>query len=1036
MRGRNLSSQIVGVMASLLLAFGLASAQGVGGTITGIVRDEQGAAIPDVALSVRNVETGFVRRLTTNEAGRYSASGLPFGIYQLEASKPGFRSEVRTGIRLTVGQEVVLDLTLRVGQVEERVEVTGGAPLVETTTAALGELVDARKVRDLPLNGRDIVQLITLQTGVNVIRTDEGDILTGGKGTRLSVAGVRASGHIFMLDGTIINNLMNRVASNATGQLTGVETIQEFRVLTSSYSAEYPRVMGGAFNIVTKSGTNEWHGSLFHFLRNDNLDARNFFDREKPEFKRNQFGFSVGGPIRRDRHFAFGSYEGLRETLGLTVIRSVPDLEARRGILGGRSVEIHPAVVPYLNIWPQPTADPVPGDGSALFVGAFAQRGREDFFTVRTDWTLSSSDTLMVRYTFADSREFRISEEVFPEFPNRGQNRVAYVTIAETKALSPILIHDFRFGLARTTPQEVPDPANPHTELAFIPGQPIGTITISGFDRFGTDRNTPRRLTRNSFQYYDNLSLLIGRHSVRVGFAAERLQDNVISSSRARGEFTFSSLADFLRARPRTFEGLLPEASDFTRGYRQSLFGWYLQDEFRLTNRFALTYGLRHEIPTDPTEQHGRLNNLHDPMDPKITIGKPFVVSKRLFAPRLGFAWDLTGDGKTALRGGFGIFFDPFLAHHWWNSIVRLPPFAITARASGSAVSFPNALSGLRALARDAIFAVDFDHGQPYVYQYNLNLQREIFPQTVLTLAYVGSRGVHLGREADWNIGSPGNPTPRNPNFTRIRFRTFDANSIYNALQLGLNKRFSRGFQIQGSYTFSKSIDEASAELGRVEGGAHGQARTSDPFDRKRDRGLSNFDVRHNLVINATWDLPFGRGRRFGNYSSGVMEKLLGGWQVSGIATFSSGQPITPIIIVDLDRDGSDDNEQRPNLRPGRSPNPRIGRPERWFDPSAFFSLTPGTRGNLGRNTIIGPGVVLLDVGLMKTIPISERSALQFRLELFNLANHPNFATPPRSNLEIFNAPGPDAQPLPEVGRITQTSTTARQIQLALRLSF
>ncbi len=1018
------------ILLSLLIFLTLPSAfsQAVA-AVSGVCHDETRAILTDVTITIKNLDTGAVRSVTSDSGGRFYAAALPSGNYVLQASKSGFKTEVYKSVVLPVGKETVIDFTLRVGEVEERIEVMALAAPVETTSPTVGEFVDERKVRDLPLNGRDITQLIQLQTGVNAARTDLGDILTGGKGTKITVAGVRPSGNVFMLDGTIINNLGNRVATGATGQLTGVETIKEFQALTSNYSAEYSRVTGGVFNIITRSGTNALHGSVFEFLRNDNLDARNFFDLAKPEFRRNQFGFSLGGAVINNKTFFFGSYEGLREARGVTIIKTVPDTAARNGVVAGVQVGVNDIVKPYLNLFPQPTVDPKAGDGSALFIGQFNRVAREDFFTVRFDHHFSQADLLVARYTFSDSDQTFLSEESFPQFPNRSQNRPQYLTLRETKVFSPTTTNEAHFGFARSTPVEDVTPVDPLTELAFIAGQPLGAITISGFDVFGTDRNLPRRFTQNSFQFGDTLISDRGRHILTMGLQFERFQYNAISSSRSRGEFTFASLSDFLRGRARTFEGLLPQANDVARSYRQSLFGWFFQDQFKAARRLTLNFGVRHEFVTVPNERHGRLNNLHDPLDKAVTVGKPFITSKDNFAPRFGFAWDITGDGKTALRGGAGIFFDQFLAHLWLNSIIRLPPFAVTARATGADVRFPNGLAGLNPLGRDVVFGIDYDHGQPYVVQYNLNLQREVLPNTVVTLAYVGSRGIKLAREADWNIGSLGNTTRRNANFTRIRFRTWDANSYYNSLQLGVNKRFSKGFQAQGSYTLSKSVDDASSGLGRSEFN-NGQQRTSDPFDHKRDRGLSSFDVRQNLTMNFTYDLPFG------NATNDIAAKLFGGWQVNGIVTLSSGIPFTPIIINDVDGDGTDDNEQRPNLKAGRSNNPVTGRVEHWFDPSAFESIAAGTRGNLGRNTITGPALATFDFSTAKMMKLSEKTNLQFRAEFFNLFNRANFANPARSNLEIFNVAGANAKPLPDVGRITSTTTTSRQIQLALRLSF
>ncbi|HET9529506.1 MAG TPA: carboxypeptidase regulatory-like domain-containing protein, partial [Blastocatellia bacterium] len=456
-----------------------AFSQAVTAVASGVCRDEAGLVVPGVTVTIRNLDTGATRTVMTDDKGRYYASSLPPGNYALEASREGFSTEVYKNVSLTVGREAVVDFLLRVGRIEERIEVSAGALLVETTGSALSEFVDERKVRDLPLNGRDIVQLIQLQMGVNAARTDLGDILTGGKGTRITVAGVRPSGNTFVLDGTLINNLGNRVATGATGQLTGVETIKEFQVLISNYSAEYSRVTGGAFNVVTRSGANTLHGSVFEFIRNDNFDARNFFDLEKPEFKRNQFGFSLGGPIVKNRSFFFGSYEGFRESMGLTTIRTVPDLDARRGILSGNRVEVNPAVRPYLDLWPLPTSDPVAGDGSALFVSQFNRDAREDFFTVRLDHYFSRADSLMARYTFSDSDQLFITDESFPQFPNRSRNRPQYLTLRETKLLSSAATNEFRFGIARSNPTENIALEDPLTELGFIAGQPLGTITIS-----------------------------------------------------------------------------------------------------------------------------------------------------------------------------------------------------------------------------------------------------------------------------------------------------------------------------------------------------------------------------------------------------------------------------------------------------------------------------------------------------------------------------------------------------------------------------
>jgi hypothetical protein len=1021
-------SRIPQLAPALLLLTAAVSAQNVQAVISGTCRDETGLAIQGAAVVFRNVETGWSRSTVTGPDGRFQGASLALGEYRIEASKAGFRSEARGGVMLHVGREAVIDFTLRVSQMEERIEIVAEASMVETSSPAVSGLADAKKVSDLPLNGRDIVQLIQMQTGVQSARTDGGDIVTGSKGTRIVVAGARSSMNVFMLDGTVMNNLGNRVAGGATGNLTGVETIREFRAYTNGYSAEFSRAAGGAFNIVTKSGTNSLHGSVFEFLRNDNLDARNFFDGARPEFQRNQFGFSIGGPLARNRAFYFASYEGFRERLGQTVIRTVPDVEARQGILSGVQIPVAASVRPYLGLWPAQTSDPTPGDGSALYTSLFSRPVSEDLVNVRVDHQLTSSGTLFARYTGSTSWQNFLSDETFPQFPNRLSNHPQFLTVQEAHVLSPSAMNELRAGFARSNPYERMIDEQVRPDLAFIPGEALGVLNISGLDFFGPDRNTPRRLTQNSYQLSDQFTLARTRHTLSAGVQFERLQYNVVSASQLRGEFRFAGFADFLRAQASTFEGVMPGAKDFTRGYRQSLAGFYVQDSLRLSRRLVLYLGLRHEFVTVPTEQHGRLNNLRHYLDAGITMGSPFVTEKAALTPRAGFAWDPRGDGKTALRGGLGVFTVPFLGSQWWNSIVRLSPYTVTARATGAEARFPNPLEGLNPLGRESISAIEYDHLQPYMLHFNLSLQREVMNSTLLSLAYVGSRGIHLGREADFNIGAPGNPVRRNPAFARIRFRTWDARSFYNSLQVGLQRRFRSRLQAQVSYSFSKSVDDASSEMGRLEFN-NGQSRTSDPFDRLRDRGLSSFDVRNNLVSNFTWDIPW-RPHRAG--------WLFNGWQLSGILSLSGGIPFTPIIVPDLDRDGTDDNEQRPNLRPGASKNPVLGRPEQWFDPAAFSSIASGTRGSLGRNTIVGPGLAAFDLGAAKSFPFPrwETVKLQFRAEAFNIFNRPNFATPPRTNLELFSQAGEAARPLPNAGRLTSTSTTSRQIQLALRLIF
>ncbi len=1020
-----------------------ALAQVTTGSISGIVRDTTGAVLPGTTITVRHLDTGVSRTLVTDDQGRYHVPNLGLGNYEVQASLAGFQTEVRGGITLTIGREAIVDFTLRVGEITEKVVVIGEAPLVDLTGSSLRELVDDRKIRDLPLNGRDLTQLTFLQTGVIFSRTSTREITTG-EGNNISVSGARPTGNLFLLDGTDILDWRQRTPASVSGALTGVETLKEFVVLTNTFSAEFGRATGGVMNAVTKSGTNELHGSAYLFHRNDNLDARNFFDPADPrEFKRNQFGFTVGGPIKRNRTFFFGSYEGLRERLGFTNISAVPDEAARQGIIAGRRIGVDPAVRPFLDLYPLPNGQNV-GSGIAELIWGFSQPTTEDFFTVRIDHQLSDKDSFFARYTFNDAE--KLLSGSLPLFPQTNLSRSQYVTIEEKKIITQKALNLFRFGFNRSTPFVDEAPFEVPQQLIFVPGKRFGIIQVGGLTPLGTDDSNPKIFFQNLFEFSDDFTFVSGAHSVKAGLNIKRFQNNGISESRGRGRYRFRSLSDFLQNRARDFEAIVP-GSDIVRHMRQSLFGFYLQDDYRVKSNLTLNLGLRYEFVTEPSETEGKLAVLKTPLDAKPLVGRVFEnPSLENFAPRVGFAWDPFSSGKTAIRGGFGIFYDQILPSFYRVTQFRMPPFFVGGRVNRP--PFPNAFdlflrgaAEVRARAR----SMQFDANQPYIMQYNLNIQREVAANTVLTVGYAGSRGVHLGRNSDGNTAIPTivngrkffpeNARRRNPEFDEIRFQFTYANSFYNALLIGVNRRFSRGLQFQASYTLSKTIDEGS----NVEGGGvfeNGADFSYDPYDPKRDRGLANFDIRHNLVFNYTWDLPFGPGRRFGAGLSGFVAKLLGGWQLNGIAMITSGSPFTVELGFDRDRDQSTTTEGRPDLRPGSSNNPRLGRPERWFDPSAFQLQPEGFYGNLGRNTLISDGLVNFDFSLVKDTFINEGAKVQFRVEFFNLFNHANFALPVGeiNGLLVFN--DPSGVPVPTAGRVTKTVTTSRQLQFGLKLIF
>src|SRR5215475_7990117 len=522
-------------------------AQGRSASLSGVIKDAAGAPIPGAAVIVRNPGTSQTRDAVSDEQGRYAFLSLDLGQHEVTAQKHGFKP-ARIAVELSIGQQAEADITLAPGEVAEGVEVKSGEQqlAVETRSSTFGQLVTRGQIENLPLNGRDFSQLILLQPGATQARSDQGDILSG-KGAKISVHGARTSQNAYMLDGADILDALGRNAASAQGLVSGIESVQEFAVMTNTYSAEYGRAAGGVFNIATRSGTNQFHGTVFEFLRNSALDAANFFEnangQQKAPFKRNQFGAAGGGPIIKNKAFIFGAYEGFRERLGLTVVEDVPSLAARRGAFLPQGRAVSPAVIPYLQLIPAPTIDNPNGE-KATYIGQFNQPSNLDTYNVRVDYNFSRNDSLFARYTHNDSEITFLNPETFPEFPNRGSNRQKFFTISETRVFSGALVNNIRYAFNRTSPDESPAPPNGFKDLAFIPGDLVGTIFISGFRRFGTDRNTPRSFLQNTNQLSDDLSFIKGAHLMKAGMNIEYFRISGDSASRNRGDFTINTFSD------------------------------------------------------------------------------------------------------------------------------------------------------------------------------------------------------------------------------------------------------------------------------------------------------------------------------------------------------------------------------------------------------------------------------------------------------------------------------------------------------------
>ena len=1063
------------------LAWGTPSiyGQGSGGSISGTVSDATGGVLPGVEVTITNVDTGQSRFLVTGDEGRYNAVELSIGNYEVRAELVGFQTAVRQGVGLQVGQEAVIDLSLAVGEISEEVIVTGEAPLINTTSATLSSVIDSKQVHDLPLNARNLVELSLLSPGVVQARdASYGGQTTSPAAVKISMGGARIYMTGYLLDGTdITDSSRSSGVGGSAGSLFGVETVAEFNVIQNNYSAQYSRFAGGVISLVTKSGTNNFHGSGFWFHRNDNFDARNFFDRAiQPEFKRHQFGGTIGGPIVEDRSFFFFSYEGYRQNTGRSLTAFVPNADAHRGILPGvaEPVDIHPGFQPFLDLYPLPNGRDL-GGGRGEYFAVSDEPVNEDFITARIDHTFSDSDSFFGRYTMSDGD--RGIPNALPITGWLSDSFATYVTLEEKHIFSASVINTFRVGFQRTTWSQAPpvdDPCNgdctgSQYDTSGVPGQPFGQFLIGGgFSTLGIF--VVGQNVTNMYSYSDDLFITRGNHSIKAGTSLVRHQNNDHFSGWVGGRYQFTSLENALIGNPTEWRGKIPGASSL-RGPREWVIGFYVQDDIKLTPNFTVNLGLRYETITTPVEVNGIQFTLGpDPLNvSQPTDAPPFFdnPTRLNFAPRIGLAWDPFGDGKTSIRTGFGIFHDTILFYQYANAMRRnCPPNTTAVLRSGIGFPRPNApgLSDECPFGRVGFQAIEFHVNQPYMMQWNFSVERELVAQTTLALAYVGSRGVHLlghrnintaepigtldGRKFFGGLGDPAAPR-RNPAFVSITYWDYGYDSFYHGMTGSLRKRFADNLSFQLSYTWGRSLDtNTRANSGDVAGAA---SEPQDTYDLRQNKGASDHQVEQAFRLNWAYALPISG-------FSGVAGTLLQGWQLQGIVSLRTGGPLSISTgggagLTDFNGDRAR-GQERPDLRPGASPSPVLadGRdPSRYFDTNAFLLQSKGTFGNLARNPLVGPGVATLDFSLLKETNLSEAITMQFRAEFFNILNRTNFGRP---STGIFNravddngdgvleeavtVPGgqPEIRRNSTTGRITSTGTTSRQIQFGLRFIF
>jgi len=1044
-------------LLTLALSGPLLNAQVSGARIVGTVADSTGAVIAGARVTIKNSANGFSRKLITNESGSYSAPNLLPGPYTITILAKGFKSEVRSGITLSVGADIEVNSTLEIGDANESVEVRGEPPAVETNHATLSAIVNGHTVRDLPLNARDWTQLAALEPGVAQIRTQTTptDFLirgTRGLGTQLTVSGGRPQQNDYRLDGVTINDYSNGGPGSALGNDLGVDAIQEFAVVTANAQADYGRTSGGVINAITRQGTNALHGSAYEFLRNSALDARSFFDPATiPPFRRNQFGAALGGPMKNDRTFFFADYEGLRQDQSATQLAVVPTQAARNGQLAAGTVTVSPLVKPYLDVYPLPTGN-IKGD-TGTFTSITPQIGNQNFFITRIDQNLSSKDQVHGTYMFDGGT--LTSPDVFQTVVSGTQTRRQMATAEYTRTFTPALVNTLRAGFSRTRadvikPIQTLLPFAGDPNFGFVPGSPAGFIGVTGISSYtgGPGAGGEVQHLFNSIQIYNDVFWTKGIHAFKFGANVERLQDDVLGTSKPNGVFNFTSLANFLTDQPSAFSAALSGRKITPFKFRQTIVGTYIEDDAHVASNFTVNVGLRYEMATVPTEVSGRLANLPSLSASAPHLGSPFFDNPtyRNFEPRIGFSWDPFHSGRTAVRGAFGLYdVLPLTYEFAANAYMAAPFFQLSTISSGLPQgSFPAAAFTLLTPNQLRYVYVESHPKRNYVMNWNFNIQQQFGSNLAATAAYVGSHGLHQPFQIqDASIVLPtshtsagyfwpvpaGSGTRENPYAGQITGVLWDGSSFYDALQLHVVRRMTARLQFGASYTWAKSIDTSSASV------AGNQFLNSifnlQWFDTSLNRGLSDFDIHQNAVFNLIWELPAPHDQR-------GLDWFASGWQIGGIYQLSSGLPFTPLVGGDplgLKTSYPFDFPDRISA-PGCESAVNPGNPVHYIKTQCFSFPTPSTRmGNAGRNVLIGPGLSNFDVSVIKNNRIqrvSENFNVQLRAEFFNVLNHTNFS-PPVANNTLFGANG---AAVTAAGLITTTSTSSRQLQFALKIAW
>ncbi len=1095
-------------------------AQTTSGSIVGTVTDPSGGLIPGATITVTNIDTNIAVKATTDASGNYVVTPLNPGRYSVAVEAPGFKRSLRSDVTLNVQDRLRVDAALEVGNVADTVEVAGAAPMLETDTSYLGEVVESQRIVDLPLNGRFFTRLAVLTAGAAPTVHGARDENTGG----FTANGVRPFQNNFLLDGVDNNSLSEDLVSQQSFVIgPPPDAIAEFKVQTNSMSAEFGRSGGAVLNVTIKSGTNQLHGTAYEFLRNSKLDAKNFFDNPAapiPPFKQNQFGFSVGGPVLipkvydgKNRTFFFFDYQGTRIRIGQTFLATVPPDAWRTGNFAGYNTIFDPTStktdangnstrVPFpnnqipqsmwnpiaaklLGMFPEPN---VPGSVNSFgvannYLSSPSEPNDTNQFDVRIDHKISESDSIFGRFSYSNNIDNPPGPIPPPldaasfssgNFLNRPRNAV----ITETHIFNPRIVNELRLGYSRNRSERLQFNADKNLSAQLgIPGIPFSTnngglpqFSVNGINTFGSSEYQPTVETQEVYHIIDSVSIIAGRHTVKIGAELKpRVNFSILQPPVPRGAFGFTGqftndpnnpsntglgTADFLL-------GIVQNAqiSSFINDmFQQPGQFYYVQDDFKVNKRLTLNLGLRYEFVEHAKEKYNAEANFNiatntldiakgrqDPLPPnfypQIAVNRNAPRSlvpnqKHDFGPRIGFAYNMFKN--TVLRGGYGIFYSsyeagplsipnpgnnpPFFEQANYNSVSAVQPNPIVNSLSQG---FP--LDALTNPSLPSLFSLDPRFSNPYLQHWHLSLQRELGWNTVWEVAYAGSKGTKLYEFRNVNqVAATADP---NANYANLRQRPYLGDlpywcacnsSTYHSLQTKVEKRLSHDLSFLTSFTFGRAIDEVStASLG-----FHSSGYARNWNHPEWEKGPADFNQKFRFVNSMSYTLPFGKGKRFLGSLNGAGNVLLGGWELQGIQSYTSGVPYTITASIG-ESNTNGDAEERPNRVPGVSLYPSHQDPSLWFNPAAFTATAFGTYGNSGRNIIYTAPQVGIDTSLFKDFIFNERAKLQFRSEFFNMINHPNFRANSLNNQ--FDAAGAGAY---------SAANAARQIQFALKMIF